>query len=193
MTLGKIIERYRKQNLISMRQFAKDAGISPSYLLCLERGTHPDTGELIEPSFETIQKCAAAMKMDVFVLMNKLGIDADRDTAIENGLVAPPMLNNGKEVVPFEYISLTQEHLVEAVKERRILILPFRAPQKGDMVYVINNDYNMIIMYEIKEVDGGVYTARAEVGSIRFTLFDIDRTVFSSRKKAGEAFEKKKR
>lgn len=193
MTLGKIIERYRKRNLISMRQFAKDAGISPSYLLCLERGTHPDTGELIEPSFETIQKCAAAMKMDVFILMSKLGIDADKDTAIEEGAIAPPMLNSGSEVVPFEYISLTQENFEQAVRERRILLLPFRAPQKGRFVYVINDEYDMVIPYEIKEVYGGVYAAASEMGKIRFTLFDIDRTVFSDRKKADEAFEKRKR
>lgn len=64
MTLGDIIKEYRKQNNLSMDDFAAKSGISKSYISLLEKNKHPKTGKNIAPSIQCIKQAADGMNMD---------------------------------------------------------------------------------------------------------------------------------
>ena len=192
-TLGQITKEYRKKQKLSLRAFAKEADISFNYLSALERGVHPKTGKDIMPSFETIQKISSAMGRDLIELMHELGIPCDRETAVECGAIPPPSLSGRAPIEPFRHIPLTQQSLEDALREHRILVTPFPVPRKGSLMYVPNIEYDMPVMYEVTDVDGGVYIARAEIGTVQFTLFDIGKIIFSSRKDAHNRLEELRR
>ena len=184
--LGMIIRNFRKKNKIGLRAFAKMIDVSPSYLTFLERNENPSTGKPISPSLDTIRSAACAMNMDLITLMSKLGMEFDTMPAVEEGIVMPPMLSN-LNLDAWVHIPLTQENLDSALAEGRVLLTPFRLPRIGMLVYIPDASYNMNITYEIIEVQGGIYAAKSEIGTIRFTLFDIDRRIFISRDKATAA------
>ena len=70
MRLGSIINQYRKENGISMDDFAKMSGISKAYIGFLEKGSHPKTGKPIIPSIDMISKLAIAMSTDFDTLLH---------------------------------------------------------------------------------------------------------------------------
>ena len=59
MTLGEYIKQYRKMHGMSQREFAKQAGLSNTYVSNLERGTNSN-GSPVTPSLETYQAIAGA-------------------------------------------------------------------------------------------------------------------------------------
>lgn len=73
MTLGEIIKEFRLSGnrKMSMRDFAVFAGLSPSYICLLERGTD-QRGNPIVPSIETINKAASVMNMTFDDLYNQI-------------------------------------------------------------------------------------------------------------------------
>lgn len=75
MTLGDIIKEYRKQNNLSMDDFAAKSGISKSYISLLEKNKHPKTGKNIAPSIQCIKQAADGMNMDFNDLFH--AIDGD--------------------------------------------------------------------------------------------------------------------
>lgn len=186
-TLGAIIANYRKANKISMRSFASSCGLSKAYIGILERNERPESGEVPVPSLETIVKVANAIDMDSLTLMRKIGIDVKKkEAALKTSVTSKA---TAKTVVPFEYIPLTQENLNAAVRERRILLLPFPAPVVGTFVYAPMPEYseNTPTSFRVEKVDGGVYEAMSGTGlMIQFSLFDIDRVVYTNRNKARE-------
>lgn len=194
MTLGQMIRQYRKKNHISLRKFAARAESTAAYISMLENGKSRNDGTLIEPSFEKMRKIASAMETDVISLMRDLGIEVKEDTVSEQKIVASPTLSqHGKDPIePFHYVPLTQENLNTALREGRLLITPFKVPKKGMLMFIPNTEYDMVIRYEIVDVQGGVYSARAEIGSVEFTLYDIDRVIFHEYNKAKEMLKKLK-
>lgn len=75
MHLGTIIQNYRLSNDMSMDTFSEKSGISKSYINVLEKGVHPDSGEMVHPSIAIIRKAAIGMHMDFNVLFNMLDED----------------------------------------------------------------------------------------------------------------------
>lgn len=75
MRLGEVILNYRSENGISQDKFALKSGISKSYVHVLEKGIHPDTGEVVHPSVGMIRKAAVGMDMDFNELFNMLDED----------------------------------------------------------------------------------------------------------------------
>lgn len=49
MELGQIIREYRKQNRMSMAEFARRVGVSRAYISLLEKNQHPVTKKPIVP------------------------------------------------------------------------------------------------------------------------------------------------
>ena len=159
-TLGQVIKDYRKKNKMSIRAYAKRLGMSSAYVYCLEKGVHPKTGEDIVPSFETICRAAEAMDMDVLELMDKIGINVDKDAAMEKGIIPPPSLSAGTEnLQPWDHVPLTPDNLEAAVKEGRLMIVPFKVPKLGMFIFSPNKEYDMAVRYRVDGVQGGVYTA----------------------------------
>ena len=81
MKLQDVIKQYRKENKISMQEFADRADLSKGYVSMLESGKHPQTNRAIKPSLETYQKVASAMRLSVDDLLRMV----DGDERVEIG------------------------------------------------------------------------------------------------------------
>lgn len=187
-TLGEIISKYRKKNHVSIRDFATESGLSRAYISVLERNINPTNGKAPVPSIQAIFSAANAMKVDPVELMQAIGFDVEiperePDTEERSTTEDKTQSKNAQaEIKPFPYIPLTTENLKAAIKEQRLLILPFKAPSKGGFLFYPSKKYGMTIPLTIIDVQGGLYTARHEAtGEMTFSLYDIDRIVFTHR------------
>ena len=69
MSIGEYIKQYRESHRISQRSFAQKAGLSNGQISFLERG-YGARGEVFEPTFDTLRKCARAMDMTTEALLS---------------------------------------------------------------------------------------------------------------------------
>lgn len=183
--LGQMIRDYRESNKISIREFASSAGVSKSYIALLESSRHNRMDKQPDPSTEVLLGIAEAMKMSPERLFKKLGYD------IGNSSKTNSRNSSRTKIQPFTYIPPTVENLRSALAENRILILPFSAPTRNSLVYIPQfEEDGMVITHTVSDVSGGVYTAFSELlGSVTFTLYDINRTVFIKRSDAYDALK----
>lgn len=181
-TIGTLIRDYRKQKNLSLGQFAKQCGISKTYIYTLENGK--PSGEFPSPTLNSLVALANTMEMSLLQLLIELGtIDSTSKSANQNG--------SDNAIEPFERIPLTQKNLNEAVPEGRLILLPFRPPRLNELVYTpIYSDPYMVTAHNVTAVYGGVFEAWSETFDIiTFTLFDINKSVFLTRKEAAFALE----
>ena len=61
MTLGDIIKKYRKENNISMSEFASYCSLSKGYISMLENNINPRNNKPISPTLPSISKVASGM------------------------------------------------------------------------------------------------------------------------------------
>lgn len=73
MHLGELIYNYRKQNKMSMANFAEKAKMSKAYVSVLEKNEDPRTGKEIVPSIPMIKNVAQAMNISFEQLFNQIG------------------------------------------------------------------------------------------------------------------------
>ena len=66
--LGERIRQQRIEKGISLTQFAKQSGISKSYLSNLERGLQQN------PSIEVLKKISEYLNVDIEILISEIGI-----------------------------------------------------------------------------------------------------------------------
>lgn len=88
MTLGEIIKKYREENRLSQREFAKLTGLSNSYISQLEMNQNSKNGLPIKPQLETIKAVADAMGTTVDVIfsqMDDITIDISKKLATSDG------------------------------------------------------------------------------------------------------------
>ena len=91
MKLGDIIKKYRHDNKLSLRDFAKTCGTSHSYIAMLEDGKNSKTGEPIVPAIVTLKKIATALNMS----LNDLIFAADdMPVALWNSVLEPYGVGN---------------------------------------------------------------------------------------------------
>ena len=76
MKLEELIKKYREDNDISQREFARRCDLSNSLISLFEMGKNPQTGKAISPDLETYRKLANGMGMSVQQLWDALGDDA---------------------------------------------------------------------------------------------------------------------
>ena len=74
MTLGEMIRKYREENGLSQRDFARLAGISNVSVSYFERNEKPKTGKPITASFETYSKIANVMGIDIDTMFRDLDL-----------------------------------------------------------------------------------------------------------------------
>ena len=65
MKFGEIIRVFRKNNKMTMQEFADKAGLSKGYISMLEKNQHPQSQRRLVPSFETYLKVANAMNISI--------------------------------------------------------------------------------------------------------------------------------
>ena len=80
MILGDIIKKYRKENKISMDEFAKACGLSKAYISILERNINPISKKPPIPSLETIKSVANVVHIDFNEIISML--DGDQKVSI---------------------------------------------------------------------------------------------------------------
>ena len=75
MKLSEILKKYRTENKISQREFAKKCELSHSLISILEMGTNPQTGKPMEPDLRTYRRLAYGMGITEKELLNKIRSD----------------------------------------------------------------------------------------------------------------------
>lgn len=73
MKLEDLIKKYREDNDISQREFARRCGLSNSLISIFEMGKNPQTGKTISPDLETYRKLANGMGISIQKLFEMLG------------------------------------------------------------------------------------------------------------------------
>lgn len=70
MTLGTLVEVFRKEHDLSQRQFAMRCGLSNGYISMLEKNNNPKTGLPVTPSLTALKKIAQGMNMSLDELLS---------------------------------------------------------------------------------------------------------------------------
>ena len=70
--LGEIIKKYRENNHLSQRDFAKRTSLSPSYINTLEKLYNPKTGKPCDVTIRVVFELANAMNFPLCELLQKL-------------------------------------------------------------------------------------------------------------------------
>ena len=90
MHLGEIVNRYRKENNITMDEFAKKSGLSKGYISMLEKNEDPKTKKEIIPTLETINRVAEVIGMDLDTLLKHLGRNQKVELPSANNIIPLP-------------------------------------------------------------------------------------------------------
>lgn len=72
MNIGEYIKKYRKENNISLREFAKRANCSHSYIALLEKGVNHSSNKAPTVTFNMLTNIADAMHMPLEDFLNVL-------------------------------------------------------------------------------------------------------------------------
>ena len=72
MYLGELIKKYRTENKISQRDFAKLCDLSHTYISALEKNFDSRTGKPIAPTLDCIKSIAKAMNMPIGTILHLL-------------------------------------------------------------------------------------------------------------------------
>lgn len=65
MFLGDLIKKYRTENKMSQRDFAKLCNLSHTYIAALEKNIDNRTGKPIAPTLDTVKYVSKAMNMSI--------------------------------------------------------------------------------------------------------------------------------
>lgn len=65
MILGDLIKQYRNDKGLSLRDFAKQCGLSHTYISALEKNIDPRTGKPIAPTLDTVKYLSKGMNMSI--------------------------------------------------------------------------------------------------------------------------------
>lgn len=88
MKLGDIVKKYREEHDLSMRQFAKQSGLSHAYIPLIEKGLNAN-GYPLTPSITVMKRLADAMGMTLNDLMAMTDDDMEVDLSYEaNSIVS---------------------------------------------------------------------------------------------------------
>ena len=110
--IGEYIRQQRNNAKISLRQLAKQAGVSNPYLSQIERG-------LRKPSAEILQQIAKGLRISAEALYVKAGILEEKPaSAVTDAVLADPSLSERqKQVLLDVYQSFRGENTAAVVKE----------------------------------------------------------------------------
>jgi transcriptional regulator with XRE-family HTH domain len=110
--LGEYIREQRRSAQISLRQLARQAGVSNPYLSQIERG-------LRKPSAEILQQIAKALRISAEALYVQAGILEEREgTELAQALLHDPHLNERQKQVLIEiYDSFRKENEARTAAE----------------------------------------------------------------------------
>lgn len=134
MKLSEIISNYRKENGLSMDEFAQKCNLSKGYISMIERDTNPRNDEPISPTFITMQKIAKGMSMETDELIAML----DHGTA----------MNLHRQKMN-DYRAIDQRLLQLGNYEKRLMI------EKLAVAYFATDENTQKIIRMLLHIDGG--------------------------------------
>jgi transcriptional regulator with XRE-family HTH domain len=114
-SLGDYIREQREHAQVSLRQLAKNAGVSNPYLSQIERG-------LKKPSAEILAQIAKGLRISAETLYVRAGILEDRGTTsdVVGAVLADTAIDDRQKRVLLDiYESFRNEHPVDAAPKRR--------------------------------------------------------------------------
>lgn len=97
MEIGYLIKQYRKNNSLTLRDFALKCGTSHSYIAMLESGKNSKTGEPIVPSITMLKKISDGMSIplnDLIALCDDMPVALGKATT-----PTEPKLSEGEEML----------------------------------------------------------------------------------------------
>jgi len=84
LEISKIVKEYRISHDLSIREMAKQCGVSHSYIAILENESNPNTGNKSNPTAQILRKLAKGMGITYAELLVLMGeIDTSNDTPFE--------------------------------------------------------------------------------------------------------------
>ncbi|HZG72782.1 MAG TPA: helix-turn-helix transcriptional regulator [Chondromyces sp.] len=107
----------------SLRELAKATGISHTYLSTLEKGYDPRTNKPRKPSYDTIQKLAAALGVHPYEMLEKAGLLHEGTvSALNRANTIIEMNRNGEmsKATPEEIRTLSNMQLEKAIDLREL-------------------------------------------------------------------------
>jgi transcriptional regulator with XRE-family HTH domain len=114
-SLGDYIREQREHAQVSLRQLAKNAGVSNPYLSQIERG-------LKKPSAEILSQIAKGLRISAETLYVRAGILEDRGTTsdVVGAVLADTAIDDRQKRVLLDiYESFRNEHPADAAAQRR--------------------------------------------------------------------------
>ena len=101
MTLGEIVNEYRKNNNLTMDEFAKLSNLSKGYISMLEKNKNPSNGKPIAPGLDTFRQIAKAIHVDADLLFTMV----DKDQPVTLLKEMPPANSTGVAIKVFDHIA----------------------------------------------------------------------------------------
>ena len=101
MTLGEIVNEYRRNNNLTMDEFAKLSNLSKGYISMLEKNKNPNNGKPIAPGLDTFRQIAKAINMDADLLFTMV----DKDQPVSLLTDVPPKYLTGVAIQVFEHVT----------------------------------------------------------------------------------------
>lgn len=132
MYLGELIYKYRKENNITMQQFADKSGLSKAYISMLEKNKHPQSKRNLIPSIDTCMKIAQAMNIPFDELIGML--DGNQDIHIPSN--DKRALSDREEQLLSIFRCLNEEGQDKLIDNGRDLVASGR--------YIKNNESSMV-------------------------------------------------
>lgn len=129
MTLGELIQEYRKEHNISQRQFAAACDLSNGYISMLERGENPKTKLPLTPTLPAMRKLAQGMGLtltDLFLRVDDMPVDLMFDGKESKEISADPLIGHEKEpTVKDDGLSEVERIFLSLPQARREEVLRF--------------------------------------------------------------------
>ena len=160
MFLGEIIKKYRNENQISMRDFAKRCNLSHTYIAALEKNIDSRTGKPIAPTLDTVKHIAVAINMNIDELLKIL--DDEQEFIINNN--DSNYFGNFKQVFPLlgivkaGYDYLAAENIIGHISIDKELSDPenyFALKITGDSMQPVLYEDDIIIVHKQNDVESG--------------------------------------
>jgi transcriptional regulator with XRE-family HTH domain len=120
MTLGELLKKYREENGLSLRDFAKKSGISNSYLSMLETGRKPSTGRPIVPTLTKLNQIADGMGLridDLILMIDDTPVNLNKENGLELSLQEKQIINSFRNADEKTRRLGTYALLIDQIKE----------------------------------------------------------------------------
>lgn len=158
MFVGEIIKKYRKENNLSQRDFAKRCNLSHTYIAALEKNIDMRTGKPIAPTLEAVKNIAYAMNLNIEELLKILDKEQEFIVNAKNKeqtiFSQIPILGTVKA----GYDWLAEENIVDyiSLKETIPNINEYYALQiTGDSMLPLLSEGDLVIVHDQDDVESG--------------------------------------